>query len=124
MAFDRPIESLDELMDGGVRERFNDALKKVWANIFDPNTNPKNVREIQLKVKIKPNKRLDAADFNVEVTTKLAPPEPLQQTVMLQLVGDGTIVATERTNQVPGQLDMDGNESIPKVVTFGEKKAD
>lgn len=123
MAYDRPIESLDELMDGGVRERFNDALRKVWANIFDPNTSPKNVREIQLKVKIKPNKRLDAADFNVEVTTKLAPPEPLSQTVMLQLVGDGSIVATERTNQIAGQLDIDGNESIPKVVTFANEKA-
>lgn len=123
MAIDRPIESLDELMDGGVRERFNDALRKVWMNVFDPNTNPKAVREIQLKVKIKPNKRLDAADFNVDVTTKLAPPEPLTQTVMLQLSGDGSIVATERTNQVPGQIDIDGDETIPKVVTFNNSKA-
>lgn len=124
MAYDRPIESLDDLMDGGVRERFNDALRKVWDNVFDPNTSAKAKREIQLKVIIRPSERRDAASFDVDVIPKLAPPVPLSQTVMLQLGGDGEIIATERSNQIPGQLDIDGNESIPKVVTFGEKKAD
>lgn len=123
MAYDRPIESLDELMDGGVRERFNDALCKVWFNVFDPNTDPKATREINLKVKIKPTEHRDAAAFHVDVVTKLAPPVPLSQTVMLQVDGSGGIIATERTSQIQGQIDMDGNETIPKVVSFGKDKA-
>lgn len=120
MAFDRPIENLDELMDGGVRERFNDALRKVWDNVFDPNTDPKAARCITMKVKIKPSERRDAAAFSVDVIATLAPPVSLSQTVMLQINGDGNIVATERTNQVPGQIDIDGKETIPKFVTFGD----
>ena len=120
MAFDRPIDSLDDLFDGGVRERFNNALRKVWDNVFDPNTDPKATREITLKVKIKPSERRDAAAFNVDVVSKLAPPVSLSQTVMLQMNGSGEIIATERSNQIPGQIDMDGNEKIPKVVFFGD----
>ena len=120
MAFDRPIDSLDDLFDGGVRERFNNALRRVWDNVFDPNTDPKAAREITLKVKIKPSERRDAAAFNVDVVSKLAPPVSLSQTVMLQMNGSGEIIATERSNQIPGQIDMDGNEKIPKVVFFGD----
>lgn len=107
-------------MDGGVRERFNDALRKVWDNVFDPNTDPKAVRCITMKVKIKPSERRDAAAFIVETTAQLAPPVALNQTVMLQMNGDGNIIATERTNQLPGQMDMDGKETIPRFVTFGK----
>lgn len=116
---DRPIKSLSDLMDGGVEERFNDALNKVWKNVYDPNTNPVATREVTLKIKIKPNERRDACDFNVDVVSKLAPPVPLTQTVMLQLNSDGSITATERTNQIPGQLDISGNEApLPAVITF------
>ena len=117
---DRPIKSLSDLMDGGVEERFNDALNSIWSNVFDPNTNPSATREVTLKVKIKPNDRRDACDFKVDVSAKLAPHVPLTQTVMLQLNSDGTITATERTNQLPGQLDVYGNEEpLPTVITFG-----
>lgn len=118
MAYYRPIDSLDELMDGGVRERFNDALARVWENVFDPNTDPVIQREITLKVKIKPSARRDTCDFHVDVIPKLAPPVNLGQTVMLSMKDDGTVIATEITSQVPGQMDMDGQETIQKVVEF------
>lgn len=119
---ERPIKSLSDLMDGGVEERFNDALDKVWKNVYDPNTNPTSPREVVLKVKIKPNERRDACDFNVDVFPKLAPPIPLTQTVMLQLNGDGSVTATERTEQIPGQMNMEGEESpLPRVISFGQK---
>lgn len=120
MATDRPIKSLSELMDGGVEERFNEALDKLWQNVFDPNTNPTATRSLTLTVKIKPNERRDSCDFRVDVVPKLAPMNSLTQTVMLELRGDGRIIATERTDQIPGQLDFDGNEQpLPNVVEFG-----
>ena len=116
---ERPIDSLDQLMDGGVKERFNNALAKVWDNVYDPNTNPTAVREITMKVKIKPSERRDAASFSVDIMPKLAPPVSLSQTVMLQLNGDGSITATERTDQIPGQMNMDGGEEpLPTEFTF------
>lgn len=121
---ERPIKSLSELMDGGVEERFNQALDQVWDNIYDPNTKPDAPREIVMKVKIKASERRDSASFSVDVIPKLAPPVSLSQTVMLSLGSDGSIVATERTNQIPGQIDMDGKEQpLPKVMEF-KKPAD
>lgn len=121
MAMERPIKALSDLMDGSVEERFNKELDKVWQNIYDPNTEPKKARTLTMKIKIVPNERRDSCDFRVNVTSSLAPYADLTQTVMLSLAPDGTIRATERTDQVPGQLDMEGNETpLPQTVTFGK----
>ena len=120
MLTERPIKSLSDLMDGGVEERFNSALAEVWENVYDPNTDPKKAREVVLKVKITPNERRDSCDFRVSVVPKLAPKTDLTQTVMLTISADGTVTATERTTQIPGQLDIEGNEApMPKVMSFG-----
>lgn len=55
----------------------------------------------------------------MQVTGKEAPPAPLARLVLLQFNSDGSVVATERTEQVPGQIGMDGTEqALPKVVSF------
>lgn len=124
MARERPIKALSDLMDGSVEERFNAELDKVWQNVYDPNTSPKKARTLTLKVKIIPNERRDSCDFRVNVTSSLAPYEDLTQTVMLAIGADGQITATERTDQIPGQLDMEGNETpIPQTVNFGTLRA-
>lgn len=89
-------------------------------NVFNPNTDPKKKRIVTLQVTITPNDRRDDCDFKVRVTSKLAPYADLSQTVMLELQGDGTVKATERTEQIPGQIDYEGNEQpMPKVLSFG-----
>lgn len=125
MAKERPIKSLSDLMDGGPEERFNRELEKVWANVYDPNTDARKPREVMLKVKIIPNERRDTCDFRVSVASKLAPQVEMSQTVMLDMKSDGTVVATERTEQVPGQMDMDGHEqAIPRIMTFRAAEAE
>ena len=101
---ERPIKSLSDLMDGGLEERFNQELTKVWQNVYDPNTNPTAARKVVMEVKIVPKERRDSVQFHVNVSSKLAPHVALTQTVMLSLGADGTITATERTEQVPGSL--------------------
>ena len=112
MAQTRQIGKLDELMDGALTERFNYEMERVLQNVFDPNTNPKAKRQIQIVIDITPNERRDAAEFKVDVKSKVA------QTVMLYQDDDGNVTATELTGQLPGQVDMDGNVNIPKVVQF------
>lgn len=114
----RQIKKLDELMDGALTERFNTEMERVLQNVFDVNTNPKQKRQIQIVIDIQPNERRDAAEFKVDVKTKLAPPMAVAQTVMIYQDDYGNVTATEITNQVPGQIDMDGRENIPKVVSF------
>ena len=119
----RPIKSLSELMDGGVEERFNAELARVWDNVYDPNTDARKVREVTLKIKILPNERRDACDFKVSCSSKLAPAVDLTQTVMLQMNADGSITATERTEQIPGQLNVFGEESpMPHTLVFEKAK--
>lgn len=121
---ERPIKSLSDLMDGGLEERFDQELTKVWQNVYDPNTNPTAARKVVMEVKIVPNERRDSVQFHVNVSSKLAPHVALTQTVMLSLGADGTITATERTEQVPGQLDMEGNEApLPSTISFGRLEA-
>jgi hypothetical protein len=118
---ERQIKKLDELLDGGVTERFNVEMERVMYNVYDPNTDPKATRQIQIIINIKPNERRDAAEFKVDVKSKTAPMAPISQTVFLRQDDYGNVICTERTREVPGQIDMEGNEQpMPKVVTFGK----
>ncbi len=122
----REIHKLDELMDGALTERFNREFKRVLSNIFDPNTQAKTKREICLKIVIAPSESRDSAVFSLAVTSKVAPAANVAQTVFLDMDDDGRITATERTREVPGQIDMDGRETpMPRVLRFdnGESKA-
>lgn len=114
----RKLGSLDQMIDGAVRERFEAAMEDVWANIFDPNTDPNAVRGINLAFRFKPNARRDAADQAFSITTKLAPPMPIMQTILIERHDDGSVTAMEYTSQLPGQIDMDGDVNIPRVIEF------
>jgi len=118
MAQQRQIKKLDELMDGALTERFNYEMDRVLQNVFDLNADPKKKRQIQIIIEITPNERRDAAEFKVDVKSRLAQPMPVAQTVMLYQDDDGNVTATEITNQIPGQMNMDGGVTIPKVVQF------
>lgn len=122
MAQTRQIKKLDELMDGALTERFNYEMERVLNNVFDPNTNPKAKRQIQIVIDIVPNERRDAAEFKIDVKSKTAPPVAVAQTVFLAMDDHGNVTATEMTNQVPGQIDMNGEVSIPRVIEFAKSE--
>lgn len=65
---------LQEIGHGVIAEKFEDELAKVVANIMDVNTEAKTVREITLKVKVKPEPE-DRRDCDLEIISscKLAP---------------------------------------------------
>lgn len=121
MSNTREIKKLDDLMDGALTERFNSALEAVLENAFDPNTNAKAKRRITMTVDVIPNERRDAAEFVTQVTPKFAPPVPIAQTVLISRNDQGVVTAMEHTNQLPGQIDIEGTENIPNVVSFGKK---
>jgi len=118
MGIQRQIRNLDELMDGALTERFNYEMDRVLQNVFDPNTNAKQKRQIQIVIDITANERRDAAEFKIDVKSKLAPPVPVSQTVFLAMDDHGNVTATEITNQVPGQVSMEGETVLPKVLEF------
>jgi hypothetical protein len=119
----RQIKQLDELMDGALTERFNREMERVLQNVFDPNTDPKAKRQIQIIIEIKPNEARDRAEFKVDLKTKIAPPVPMVQMCFLYQNDAGDVTAAEITREIPGQMDMDGGEQpLPRVVEFGKSQ--
>ena len=118
-----PLEKLDLLMGGAVQERFRIALAEVLSNIHDPNTRATEKRSIALTLTFAPYANRDAADLDVSVKTKLAAAAPAQTTVYLAYSDDGLVTASEKVDQIPGQIDMAGCEApTPNTVTFETKK--
>lgn len=116
---ERQIKKLDELMDGALTERFNQVLDEVMRNAVDPNTDPKAKRQVKIVIDVIPNERRDTASFKTHVEAKLAARAAISQVVFLHVSDDGSITATEVTNQVPGQISMDGTEQeLPNVLKF------
>ena len=64
--------SFENLGSGAAIEKVEDALKRVYANILDPNTRAQTAREIILRVKIKPSEERTDADVIIDCQTKLA----------------------------------------------------
>ena len=65
--------SLETLKGGAVIQLFNEELAKVMENIMDPNTEAEAVREVTLKVKIKPDRDRATGSVQIIPTAKLAP---------------------------------------------------
>lgn len=86
--------SLATLNDGAAVEAFDEELKKVCADIADFDKKPDGMREINLKVKIKPNHAREKSEVQIECSSKLGARNPQSTTIWLGKV-DGEYVATE-----------------------------
>lgn len=107
---------LNTLMGGAVNERWQDALSELAANVLDPNTDPTKARRITMTLTVKPNSARDGGEMSFDIKKTLAPPVPVRQTVFFDMDDAGTVSATQRLDQVPGQVDMNG-EITPQPVT-------
>jgi hypothetical protein len=115
------IKDLDKLMDGAVTELFRHEFIKLLDNICDPNTRAEAVRKITLCISVKPNSERSGAAFNVAVKSSPAPLTPLSQTVFIHQNDDGSVTMVEKSDTLPGQVSMEGETYIPKVLTFNDK---
>ncbi len=68
--------TLDNLGKGVAHELFAFHLKKTLADILDPNTEPKEAREINLKFVLKPEENRSLVTIIVQPTSKLAKTKP------------------------------------------------
>lgn len=75
--------TLSSLSGGILEEKFEDAMKQVVSNIIDPNTEAKSVREINIKIKIKPNENREVVIYDASCTTKLTPNKPYQNVLFV-----------------------------------------
>lgn len=81
--------SIENINDGAVSELFEEEWHKVIKNIADLNTKPDAVREITIKVKIKPDKTRRTAISTILVESKLPPLKPHESFVFFEKTQEG-----------------------------------
>ncbi len=109
---------LSDLDGGVVEEKFQCELEKVLSNIMDENTDPDKLREINIKMRIKPTKARDMATVQIDATSKLAPTQPVQTTI--HLVSGKKPKAVQLAARQAG-LFQEG-EQKPSLRVVGEEK--
>ena len=109
------LSSLDALARGAVAERFGDELHRVLQNILDPNTKATAARKVTLTVTMKPDETRSIVSMLVDAKSAIAPAQPVSTALQLGITADGVVMATEigRNNELPGQLNTDGEEFTP-----------
>ena len=108
---------LSDLANGAACELFDAELARVAYNIIDPNTDAKAVREITLKVRIKPTEDREMGDVTVICQAKLAGLRPAASRMFFGRV-EGKLVAIE--SEDPRQAGLfDGPKA--KVTPLGGK---
>jgi hypothetical protein len=109
--------SIDNMASGAVYEMFNEALKRLAANVADPNTEPTQKRKILLSIEITPYKDRSGAEYNAKVETKLAGLKPATAN-MYFAHKDGEFLAFGRnTQQSEIEFDMSGPTIDPPAKT-------
>lgn len=111
--------SLDNLKAGGALQLFQEELNKVLANIMDPNTEAEKVREVILRVMIKPDKDRSTAAVAIVPSCKLAPVVPLGTRMFFGKKG-GQYLAWEHD---PEQMTLPMSREDVEVVAGGQAAA-
>jgi len=75
--------SLENIRGGAATEVFNRELQAVMDDIVDPNKVTDAVREVTLKLKIKPDEKGSIGAVQVSVGSKLAPRNPVNTAVVI-----------------------------------------
>jgi len=99
---------LEELVDGGLQEKFETALDTVIENMQDPNTPWKNKRAITVKLTFEQNEDRDDTAVNISVETKTAPVKPIVTRMAIgKDLKTGKVFAQEYGSQMRGQMSLE-----------------
>lgn len=100
--------TITAMNNGGIVEAIDEALALVAANIDDCNTPPDKVREVNVKIKIKPDINRTLGTATATVTTKLQPQEAQVVSVVFDRAGDKPTIYESFASQRPDQHLLEG----------------
>lgn len=112
--------NISTLANGGVQEKINRELEKVFENIQDPNTKANEKRKLTITLTFSPNENRDAIQTDVNIKPSFASQTDVITTVLVDKDWKtGTLFANELKSSVPGQTYFD-DEGFLKT-DIGEK---
>ncbi|HEP2841406.1 MULTISPECIES: hypothetical protein [Streptococcus dysgalactiae group] len=104
---------LSHIAEGGLQEKLDNELEKVFDNILDLNTEAKAKRKITVTLTMSSNEERTVVDTIMEVKSKLAPQNGVATTILVGRDYDtGQVHANELKSTVPGQMYFDENGEI------------
>ncbi|HEM3569539.1 hypothetical protein ACYKJ4_07820 [Streptococcus suis] len=112
---DKKLIGLDltHIADGGLQEKLDKELEKVFDNILDLNTEAKAKRKITIELVMSSNEERTVVDTTMTVKSKLAPQNGVATTILVGRDYDtGMVHANELKSTVPGQMYFDENGEI------------
>lgn len=109
--------SLETLAGGALAGRVDEALMDAVVNMMDTTTDAKKKRRVIITIDLVPDEQRRIAGVSVSVTSKLAPHEPAETHLLMEVSPEGRIGITEYGSQIPGQMDfgdLDGEPGSPR----------
>lgn len=100
-------KSILQMARGAIQERADYEMTRILENILDYNTSPTAKRKLVITLELKPDDSRQNISVICTAKSTLAATNPV--TTALCVASDDTIV--EMAPQIPGQMDMDGNET-------------
>src|SRR6185437_2709628 len=100
------VLSIDNMANGAVYEMLGEALKRMAANISDPNTEATARRGISIKIVALPYKDRSGAEYSIAVETKLAGIRPAEGTMYIARRGGEYLAFGKNTKQTEIEFDM------------------
>lgn len=103
--------SILEMAQGAIMEACDAEVTKVMENILDVNTAPTKKREVNIKLIFEPSADRSQVNISAQSVAKLCPNNAVQTALYCgKDAKTGNIQAVELVPNIPGQLDVDGNE--------------
>lgn len=123
------IVRLSELANGAADEKFNRELKRVLANIADPNTDAKKTRKITLEIAFQGDEKRDVLFCGIKAKSTVQPAKEVLTKFVMGTESDGEIVAKELVSGEKGQtfFDVDGKtiaSDTGEIIIDFRKKAE
>lgn len=114
--------SILQMAKGAIQERVDYEVAKVIDNILDVNTDAKTKRKITLTIELKPDENRQFISLSASAKSTLAPVVPIGTTLGIAADTNGEMVIVETVPQIPGQLNMDGQEqTAPKLLKIAAR---
>ena len=116
--------SQEKLAGGEFGEQFNEAAKRVVANLLDPNTPYKIKRGITAKLTFEQNESRNDMVVSICVETKLAPQSPIRTNFAVgKDLRTGELYLQEYGKGIPGQVSIkDYDDGEYKIGTTQERE--
>jgi hypothetical protein len=77
---------LNELANGALKEKFDEAWAQLIENVIDPNVATKNARTLTIKITVKPNGDRNFCSTGIQVSTSLPATNPVETAITVGTV--------------------------------------